>query len=133
MSGGGGTEQAPGGLHLWPRHDSALSSDADRNVLTHPSILLVVLLNVSLNTLPVLALRVICQALKKPRPKVRRLGSPLCVPGSPSARACAGRRKTWGGDRGQSHRSQGPKGETTHSGVEAARSLQEASLVQENR
>ncbi|KAI5177057.1 phospholipid-transporting ATPase IK isoform X1 [Manis pentadactyla] len=42
---------------------------ADRNVLTHPSILLVVLLNVSLNTLPVLALRIICQALKKPRPK----------------------------------------------------------------
>ncbi|XP_016065163.1 PREDICTED: phospholipid-transporting ATPase IK [Miniopterus natalensis] len=42
---------------------------ADRNVLSHPSILLVVLLNVSLNTLPVLALRVIYQALKKPHAK----------------------------------------------------------------
>ncbi|CAK7292790.1 Phospholipid-transporting ATPase IK [Vulpes lagopus] len=42
---------------------------ADRNVLSHPSILLVILLNVSLNTLPTLALRVIYQALKKPRPK----------------------------------------------------------------
>nr|XP_025875065.1 phospholipid-transporting ATPase IK [Vulpes vulpes] len=45
---------------------------ADRNVLSHPSILLVILLNVSLNTLPTLALRVIYQALKKPRPKVTR-------------------------------------------------------------
>ncbi|XP_039104084.1 phospholipid-transporting ATPase IK isoform X2 [Hyaena hyaena] len=42
---------------------------ADRNVLSHPSILLVVLLNVSLNTLPTLALRVIYQALRKPRPR----------------------------------------------------------------
>ncbi|XP_045656089.1 phospholipid-transporting ATPase IK isoform X2 [Ursus americanus] len=42
---------------------------ADRNVLSHPSILLVVLLNVSLNTLPTLALRVICQALKKAGPQ----------------------------------------------------------------
>ncbi|XP_058584471.1 phospholipid-transporting ATPase IK isoform X8 [Neofelis nebulosa] len=42
---------------------------ADRNVLSHPSILLVILLNVSLNTLPTLALRVIYQALEKPRPK----------------------------------------------------------------
>ncbi|XP_012585388.1 PREDICTED: phospholipid-transporting ATPase IK [Condylura cristata] len=43
---------------------------ADRNVLAHPFFLLVILLNVSINTLPVLALRVIYQALKKPRPKV---------------------------------------------------------------
>ncbi|XP_042833539.1 phospholipid-transporting ATPase IK isoform X6 [Panthera tigris] len=42
---------------------------ADRNVLSHPSILLVILLNVSLNTLPTLALRVIYQALEKPCPK----------------------------------------------------------------
>ncbi|XP_038310915.1 phospholipid-transporting ATPase IK isoform X5 [Canis lupus familiaris] len=42
---------------------------ADQNVLSHPSILLVILLNVSLNTLPTLALRVIYQALKKPCPK----------------------------------------------------------------
>ncbi|XP_053766427.1 phospholipid-transporting ATPase IK-like [Desmodus rotundus] len=41
----------------------------DRNVLPHPSVLLVVLLNVSLNTLPVLAFRVIYQALKQLRPK----------------------------------------------------------------
>ncbi|XP_036138171.1 phospholipid-transporting ATPase IK-like [Molossus molossus] len=42
---------------------------ADRNILSHPAILLVVLLNVSLNTLPVLAFRVIYQALKQPLPK----------------------------------------------------------------
>ncbi|XP_045687365.1 phospholipid-transporting ATPase IK-like [Phyllostomus hastatus] len=41
----------------------------DRNVMSHPSILLVVLLNVSLNTLPVLAFRVIYQALRQLRPK----------------------------------------------------------------
>ncbi|XP_058393673.1 phospholipid-transporting ATPase IK [Diceros bicornis minor] len=42
---------------------------ADRNVLSQPPILLVILLNVSLNTLPVLAFRLIHRALKKPRPK----------------------------------------------------------------
>ncbi|XP_008579413.1 PREDICTED: probable phospholipid-transporting ATPase IK [Galeopterus variegatus] len=42
---------------------------ADRNVLSHPSILLVVLLNVSLNTLPALAVRIVHRSLKKPRPK----------------------------------------------------------------
>ncbi|KAM7143495.1 phospholipid-transporting ATPase IK [Molossus nigricans] len=42
---------------------------ADRNILSQPAILLVVLLNVSLNTLPVLAFRVIYQALKQPLPK----------------------------------------------------------------
>nr|XP_012601283.1 phospholipid-transporting ATPase IK isoform X2 [Microcebus murinus] len=42
---------------------------ADRNVLSCPSTMLVILLNITLNTLPVLALRMICQALKKPRPK----------------------------------------------------------------
>ncbi|XP_054574342.1 phospholipid-transporting ATPase IK [Eptesicus fuscus] len=42
---------------------------ADRHVLSHPCTLLVVLLNVSLNTLPRLALPVICQALKKPHSK----------------------------------------------------------------
>uniref|UniRef100_A0A2K5S6Y4 Phospholipid-transporting ATPase n=1 Tax=Cebus imitator TaxID=2715852 RepID=A0A2K5S6Y4_CEBIM len=40
---------------------------ADVSVLSSPSILLVVLLNVSLNTLPVLGLRVIFQALRKAR------------------------------------------------------------------
>uniref|UniRef100_A0A8D1CSJ8 Phospholipid-transporting ATPase n=1 Tax=Sus scrofa TaxID=9823 RepID=A0A8D1CSJ8_PIG len=39
---------------------------ADLNVLSQPPILLVILLNVSLNTLPVLAFRVIYQALKRP-------------------------------------------------------------------
>ncbi|XP_047388360.1 phospholipid-transporting ATPase IK [Sciurus carolinensis] len=39
---------------------------ADRNVLAHPSNLLVILLNVSLNTLPVLAFRVIYKTLRKP-------------------------------------------------------------------
>ncbi|XP_076977406.1 phospholipid-transporting ATPase IK isoform X2 [Tamandua tetradactyla] len=39
---------------------------ADRNVLSQPSALLVVLLNMSLNTLPVLALRLIYQVTKKP-------------------------------------------------------------------
>uniref|UniRef100_G1Q391 P-type ATPase C-terminal domain-containing protein n=1 Tax=Myotis lucifugus TaxID=59463 RepID=G1Q391_MYOLU len=47
---------------------------ADRNVLSHPSTLLVVLLNVSLNSLPRLALPVIYQALKKPHSKVRVAG-----------------------------------------------------------
>ncbi|XP_057564031.1 phospholipid-transporting ATPase IK isoform X2 [Hippopotamus amphibius kiboko] len=42
---------------------------ADFNVLSQPPILLVILLNVSLNTLPVLAFRVIHQAIKEPRPK----------------------------------------------------------------
>ncbi|XP_045399609.1 phospholipid-transporting ATPase IK [Lemur catta] len=42
---------------------------ADRNVLSCPSTVLVILLNMSLNTLPVLALRVIRQTLKKPLPK----------------------------------------------------------------
>lgn len=55
--------------------------------MSRPSTLLVVLLNVSLNTLPVLALRVIYQALKKPYPKVREAGSPLHIPRTP---ACAG-------------------------------------------
>ncbi|XP_014440980.1 phospholipid-transporting ATPase IK [Tupaia chinensis] len=39
---------------------------ADHNALSQPPTLLVVLLNVTLNTLPVLAFRVISQALKKP-------------------------------------------------------------------
>ncbi|XP_054939119.1 phospholipid-transporting ATPase IK isoform X8 [Physeter macrocephalus] len=42
---------------------------ADLSVLSQPPILLVILLNVSLNTLPVLAFRIIYQALQKPRPK----------------------------------------------------------------
>ncbi|XP_046494285.1 phospholipid-transporting ATPase IK [Equus quagga] len=42
---------------------------ADRNVLSQSPILLVILVNVSLNTLPVLAFRLIHQTLKKPRPK----------------------------------------------------------------
>uniref|UniRef100_A0A671F2A2 Phospholipid-transporting ATPase n=1 Tax=Rhinolophus ferrumequinum TaxID=59479 RepID=A0A671F2A2_RHIFE len=49
---------------------------ADHNVMSRPSILLVVLLNVSLNTLPVLALRVIYQALKKPYPKEEKEATP---------------------------------------------------------
>ena len=67
----GAAKQALGRLHRGPGCDPVLSPDADRNVLSHPSILLVILLNVSLNTLPTLALRVIYQALEKPRPKVR--------------------------------------------------------------
>ncbi|KAB0391911.1 hypothetical protein E2I00_002128, partial [Balaenoptera physalus] len=42
---------------------------ADLSVLSQPPILLVILLNVSLNTLPVLAFRIIYQALQKPGPK----------------------------------------------------------------
>ncbi|XP_012521171.1 PREDICTED: phospholipid-transporting ATPase IK-like [Propithecus coquereli] len=42
---------------------------ANRNVLSCPSTALVILLNVSLNTLPILALRMIHQALEKPCPK----------------------------------------------------------------
>ncbi|XP_041617116.1 phospholipid-transporting ATPase IK [Vulpes lagopus] len=59
---------------------------ADRNVLSHPSILLVILLNVSLNTLPTLALRVIYQALKKPRPKA---APGEAAPGEAAAAAAA--------------------------------------------
>ncbi|XP_045432654.1 LOW QUALITY PROTEIN: phospholipid-transporting ATPase IK-like [Pipistrellus kuhlii] len=46
----------------------------DQNVLSHPYILLMILLNVSLNTLPVLAFRVIYQALRPLRLKVRVAG-----------------------------------------------------------
>ena len=71
------TKQALGRLHPGPGRDPALSPpDVDRNVLPHPSVLLVVLLNVSLNTLPVLAFRVIYQALKQLRPKVRVARAP---------------------------------------------------------
>ncbi|XP_012500818.1 PREDICTED: phospholipid-transporting ATPase IK [Propithecus coquereli] len=42
---------------------------ADHNMLSCPSTMLVILSNVTLNTLPVLALRMICQTLKKPYPK----------------------------------------------------------------
>ncbi|XP_048666629.1 phospholipid-transporting ATPase IK [Marmota marmota marmota] len=55
-------------LWLWKMSPKAFPFlYADRNVLAHPSSLLVILLNVSLSTLPVLAFRVIYQALKKPR------------------------------------------------------------------
>lgn len=62
----------------YPRlsRDSAPSPDANRNVMSQPSALLVVFLNVSLNTLPVLAFRIIYQALKKPCPKVMEAGVP---------------------------------------------------------
>lgn len=52
-------------------------------MLSHPSVLLVVLLNVSLNTLPVLALRVSYQAFKKKHPKVRVAGVPIAHSQSP--------------------------------------------------
>lgn len=70
--------------------DPALSLDADQNVLSHPSILLVILLNVSLNTLPTLALRVIYQALKKPCPKVRAWG-PCCTLLGPLSHSLCGK------------------------------------------
>ena len=76
MSGGAGSKQALGRLHPGPGRDPALSPDADRNVLSQSPILLVILVNVSLNTLPVLAFRLIHQTLKKPRPKVRGPGLP---------------------------------------------------------
>ncbi|XP_045058205.2 phospholipid-transporting ATPase IK isoform X3 [Desmodus rotundus] len=62
---------------------------ADRNVLSHPSILLVVLLNVCLNTLPVLALRVSYQAFKKKHPKEEKKEAPaegIAVESLPSLR-----------------------------------------------
>ncbi|XP_034854084.1 phospholipid-transporting ATPase IK [Mirounga leonina] len=72
---------------------------ADRNVLSHPSILLVVLLNVSLNTLPTLALRVICQALKKAGPKQEEEApSEEMIPGEPGRylhRGSRGRRSSY--------------------------------------
>lgn len=58
-------------------HDPAVSSPAvEQNVIPHPYILLMIMLNVSLNTLPVLAFRVIYQALKQLRLKVRVAGVP---------------------------------------------------------
>ncbi|KAM9244875.1 phospholipid-transporting ATPase IK [Dugong dugon] len=48
---------------------------ADRNVLSQPFPLLVILLNVSLNTLSVLAFRIIYQIVKKPRLKVEEVPS----------------------------------------------------------
>lgn len=115
VSGGGGTQQALGRLHLGPGCDPDPSLDADRNVLSHPSILLVILLNVSLNTLPTLALRVICQALKKAGPEVRGLGSPSHTPGTPSAGACAGSRNSktqgWGWEEWRPRHTQCPQGD----------------------
>lgn len=64
--------------------DPAPSPDANRNVVSQPSALLVVLLNVSLNTLPVLAFRIIYQALKKPHPKVKEAGVPTAPSWNPS-------------------------------------------------
>lgn len=101
VSGRGDTQQALGKLHPRPGCDPALSPDADLNVLSHPSILLVVLLNVSLNTLPVLALHVIYQALKKPHSKVRVAGVPTVHSWDPSTGAGAGSRdskemQSWG-------------------------------------
>uniref|UniRef100_G1LEX7 Phospholipid-transporting ATPase n=1 Tax=Ailuropoda melanoleuca TaxID=9646 RepID=G1LEX7_AILME len=71
---------------------------ADHNVLSHPSILLVVLLNVSLNTLPTLALRVICQALKKAGPEVEEAPSEEMItvePGPYLHRGSRGRRSSY--------------------------------------
>lgn len=72
-------------------------------MLSQPAILLVVLLNVSLNTLPALALRVICQAVKKAGPKVRGWGSPQPEPVLGDAGLGVGGRET------QAH-AQGPRG-----------------------
>lgn len=73
----GGLEQALGGLNPEAGHDPALSPPAvDKNVIPHPYILLMILLNVSLNTLPVLAFRVIYQVLRPLRLKVRMAGVP---------------------------------------------------------
>lgn len=49
---------------------STLLPVADYNVITQPANLLVIVLNVAVNTLPVLALRMILRAVKQ-RPKVR--------------------------------------------------------------
>lgn len=77
MSGRGGLEQALGRLNPEAGHDPALSPSAvEQNVISHPHALLVIMLNVSLNTLPVLAFRVIYQALKQLRLKVRVAGVP---------------------------------------------------------
>jgi hypothetical protein len=64
-----------------------LSPDADYNVLMQPSSLLVILLNVSVNTLPVLAFPVIHRLLRQLYPKVRQDWGPLAPswdPFSPS-------------------------------------------------
>lgn len=63
-------------------HPSAfpLSPVADYNVLSHPSSLLVIILNVALSTLPVLALRIIHRVVSKLRPKVRPSRGPQPLP-----------------------------------------------------
>ncbi|XP_042638711.1 phospholipid-transporting ATPase IK [Orycteropus afer afer] len=48
---------------------------ADRNVVSQPFALLVILLNVTFNTLSVLAFRIIWRLVKKPRPKVEEAPS----------------------------------------------------------
>lgn len=96
MSGRGGTEQAPGRLPPGPGCDSAPSPDADRNVLSHPSVLLVVLLNVALSSLPRLAVPVIRQALRKPHSKVRVAEVPPAHSWHPPTRAGAGSRDAEG-------------------------------------
>lgn len=53
-------------------------------MVSKPSALLVVLLNVSLNTLPVLAFRIIYQALKKPHLKVTEAEVPTDHSWNPS-------------------------------------------------
>ena len=84
--GGEGHQAGPGEATPQTIHDPALSPDADLSVLSQPPILLVILLNVSLNTLPVLAFRIIYQALQKPGPKVRGGGTHrIC--GTPAAGA----------------------------------------------
>lgn len=64
--------------------DPVPSPDANRNMMSQPSALLVVLLNVSLNTLPVLAFRIIYQTLKEPPPKVMEAGVPTAHSWNPS-------------------------------------------------
>nr|KAF6346180.1 ATPase phospholipid transporting 8B3 [Pipistrellus kuhlii] len=60
---------------------------ADRNVLSHPSVLLVVPLNVALSTLPRLAVPAIRQALRKPHSKEKQ-GKAEEIPAEPLPHLC---------------------------------------------
>lgn len=76
----------------WPSRLSVLSSVADYNVLSQPASLLVIMLNVTLNTLPVLAFRVIRKTVFKLQLKVRQSGDPQRPPPSCTDSQCPPRR-----------------------------------------
>lgn len=67
-----GTEACKGSGDLGAQQALVLPAlDADQLVLSQPFLLLVILMNISLNTLPALAFRFLQETVKKPLQKVR--------------------------------------------------------------